>query len=109
MIQPIDTTSIPADVRSAGPDAVKLYGAALQFENLLVQQLTQQMFDSTPALGDEGDEGSGGSNGGPYAAMLPTALSDSLTAGGGLGLASSLYQTMSAQLGLGAGPKDGEE
>ena len=75
---------------------MKLYGAALQFEGLLTSQLTQQMFDATQDTGggDNGDDSDGtgsGSDGGPYQSMLPSALADSITQSGGLGLAHQLY------------------
>jgi Rod binding domain-containing protein len=87
MLPPIETSLIPAGVRNAGPQAVKLYGVALQFEGLLTSQITQQMFDA----GQGGDDGE--SSGGPYQSMLPGALSDSITGAGGLGLADQLYRS----------------
>ena len=108
MLTPIDTSAIPADVRTAGPEAVKLYGAALQFEGMLVQQLTQQMFQSTQ------DDSSGDSSTAPAATtrrrhrrrrptsrMLPQTLSDAITQGGGLGLADELYRSMAMRYGIG--------
>ena len=92
MLPPIDTSTIPADVRNAGPQAVKLYGVALQFEGLLTSQITQQTFDATQSTGDGGD-GTDGSGGGPYDSMLPGALSDAITGAGGLGLADELYRS----------------
>jgi Rod binding domain-containing protein len=102
MTLPIDTSLVPPDVRVAGPGAVKLYGAALQFEGLLVQQITQQMFDGTQAASGEDADGSDGPGaaGGPYQAMLPGTLADAITAGGGLGLAPELYRTISQRLGM---------
>jgi Rod binding domain-containing protein len=89
MLPPIDTSLIPVDVQNAGPAAVKLYGVALQFEGLLTSQITQQMFDaSQDPSGDQGQQDAG-----PYQSMLPGALSDSLTAAGGLGLAPELYRS----------------
>lgn len=86
MMPPIDTSLIPAGVRNAGPQAVKLYGVALQFEGLLTSQITQQMFDATQS----GDDGS---DGGPYQSILPGTLSDTITGAGGLGLADELYRS----------------
>jgi Rod binding domain-containing protein len=99
MTSPIDTSLIPAQVRAAGPQAEKLYGSALQFEQMLVQQLAQGLTDATqsdPSSEDGGDSGSGGSGGGlgVYKNMLPDALAQSVTSGGGMGLAMSLYQSM---------------
>jgi Rod binding domain-containing protein len=90
MLPPIDTSLFPPEVRNAGPEAEKLYGAALQFEGMLTSQITQQMFDAAKDLGG-GDEENGDSN--PYQSMLPTALSDSITAAGGMGLAKELYRS----------------
>ena len=87
MLPPIDTSLIPPGVRNAGPQAVKLYGVAMQFEGLLTSQITQQMFDANQA--DDNDS----SDGGPYQSMLPGALSDSITGAGGLGLADELYRS----------------
>jgi Rod binding domain-containing protein len=96
MLPPIDTSLMPPEVRKAGPEAVKLYGAALQFEGLLTSQITQQMFDATQDTGggddeDDSDGTGSGSDGGPYQSMLPSALADSITQSGGLGLAHQLY------------------
>ncbi|HEX2588853.1 MAG TPA: rod-binding protein [Gaiellales bacterium] len=99
MLPPIDTSLIPANVRNAGPQAVKLYGVALQFEGLLTSQITQQMFDATQSTDD-------GSDGGPYQSMLPGALSDSITGAGGLGLADQLYRSFGGTYAA-APPSDG--
>jgi len=114
MLPPIDTTSIPPDVRAAGPEAVKLYGAALQFEGMLVQQITEQMFQSTQDdSSDDGDDSTtggdaGGVGAGPYQSMLPSTLSDAITQGGGLGLAPELYRSMSLRLGLNSQPEQSD-
>ena len=100
MLPPIDTSLIPAGVRNAGPQAVKLYGVAVQFEGLLTSQITQQMFDASQA--DGGDEDGGG---GPYQSMLPGAHSDSITGAGGLGLADELYRSFGGT--YAGAPKDG--
>ena len=92
MLPPIDITLLPADVRQAGPEAEKLYAAALQFEGMLVQQISTQMF----AAAQSDQEGGSG----PYGAMLPQALADGITAGGGLGLAPELYRSFRQRLGL---------
>jgi Rod binding domain-containing protein len=104
MLPPIDTSLIPPEVRNAGPEAEKLYNAALQFEGMLTSQITQQMFDAAKNLG--GDDENGDSN--PYQSMLPSALSDSITAAGGLGLAPELYRSFGgAYLTNGGAASDG--
>jgi Rod binding domain-containing protein len=106
MTSPIDTSLIPAQVRAAGAEAEKLYSSALQFEQLLVQQLAQSLTDSMqPQSSDDGgddtgtsDDGSQASSGlGVYQGMLPDALAQSVTSGGGMGLAMDLYRAMGGQ------------
>jgi Rod binding domain-containing protein len=104
MTTPIDTSLIPPQVRSEGTKAQALYGTALQFEQMLVQQLAQGLTDSTQSQDDSsgdddgtGDSGMGGGGLGVYQGMLPDALSQSVTGAGGMGLAMSLYQSMGGQ------------
>ena len=85
MAQPIDNSVVPAEVRTDGPQGEKLYATALQFEQLLTQQLAQSL---VPADGGESADL------GPYAAQLPDALAQSVSGAGGLGLALDLYRGM---------------
>ena len=101
MTNPIDTSLVPAQIRAEGPKAEKLYGSALQFEQMLVQQLAQGLTDATQTDTSSDDTGDDGSSGGPsggglgvYKNMLPDALSQSVTSGGGMGLALNLYRAM---------------
>jgi Rod binding domain-containing protein len=94
MTAPIDTSRIPVEVRAKGPQAEALYGSALQFEQMLVQQLAQGLTDSMqPQPGDD-EEGQGGGGLGVYQGLLPDALSQSVTSSGGMGLAMDLYRSM---------------
>ena len=93
MTAPIDTRLVPAAIREQGPQAVELYAAALQFEGVLMAQITEQMLAG---------EGEGVAGGGAYGAMLPQSLADGVTAGGGLGLAGELYRAMATRAGLAA-------
>ncbi|HET6175189.1 MAG TPA: hypothetical protein VFD90_21475 [Gaiellales bacterium] len=94
-LPPIDSAMIPASVRAAGPDAQKLYGVALSFEQMLTQQIAQAL---TPAQQDANDDTGGGSGGDASTSMvqqlLPTALAQGVTQAGGLGLADQLYQAL---------------
>jgi Rod binding domain-containing protein len=84
-LPPIDQSLLPPDVRNGPPAARDAYRSALGFEQLLVQQLTTSVADTTKdAMG--GDS--------PYANMLPDALADSIMNGGGLGLAPQLAKTL---------------
>ena len=109
MLPPIDPTQLPPDVRKAGPEAQKLYGAALQFEGMLVQQITDQMFQSvndgsSDDSSDSSDDGSSTSSsstmGGDYQSLLPGTMADAVTQSGGLGLADELYRSMALRFGI---------
>ncbi len=90
-LPPIDQAQLPADVRSAPPARKHAYEAGLGFEQLLVQQLSQSMVDSTSDGSDDGgDAPSCLGAGSPYASLLPDALSQGVMSGGGLGLAKQI-------------------
>lgn len=80
-LPPVDRATLPADIRAASPARRDAYAAALGFERLLVQQLTESLASSARgALGGES----------PYASLLPEAMADGVMASGGLGLARQL-------------------
>lgn len=84
-LPPIDQSLLPADVRNAPQARRDAYTAATGFERLLVQQLTSSLADSAKdAMGGDG----------PYASLLPEALTDGVMAGGGLGLAAQLTDSI---------------
>jgi Rod binding domain-containing protein len=108
-VPPIDVSTMPAAVQKGGTKAEQLYSTALQFEQLLVEQLTQQMSslttdDSSSDDGsDDGSSSDSSSSDGTtsmYAQMLPGALAQGITNGGGIGLASQIYNSMAATQGL---------
>ena len=85
-----------------------MYSAALQFEGMLVQQITRADVPEharRPSGGDDSTTGgdSGGIGAGPYQSMLPRRCPTRSPSGGGLGLAPELYRSMSLRLGLGPG------
>ena len=82
-LSPISTASLPADVRTAGTQAVKDYKAALGFEQMLVGQLVKSMVSESRSLGE-----------GPYASTMQDTLTGALTGGRGLGLARQIYKEM---------------
>jgi Rod binding domain-containing protein len=85
---------IPPDIRAEGADAVKRYRAALDFEQLLVRQLTSELTQSASVTGDDDDEEGGDAASGLQKEMIPDALAQSITMNGGLGLARSLYGSL---------------
>lgn len=108
-------TVLPPDVRKAGAKGEQLYKAALGFEQLLTQELTDQLAqtmqgtddaDSSDSSSDGSDDPStqsifsmGGSS--PVVSqMLPQALSDGITQAGGLGIAHQLYLMLARSTGL---------
>ena len=99
MIDPIDTSLLPPDVRKAGPAAERLYAGALAFEQQLTEQLAQSLADSADAMGSGDDEDSGDATTSMYKQMLPDAMSQGVTAAGGLGLARVIYDQLRLQAG----------
>jgi hypothetical protein len=110
---------LPPDVRKAGAKGEQLYQAALGFEQMLTQQLTDQLAQTMQ--GTDGSAGSGDSSSdnpddpssqsifptdsgssSMVGQMLPQALSDGITQAGGLGIAHQLYLLLAQQTGLGA-------
>lgn len=98
----IDTSQMPEAVQKGGQKAEKLYSTALQFEQVLVQQLLQQVDFTGSDSSDDSDDGSSGDDGTTslYTQMLPDALAQGITNGGGLGLAGSIYDSLARQQGL---------
>ncbi|MCK9247736.1 MAG: rod-binding protein [Solirubrobacteraceae bacterium] len=81
-------TALPAHVRNGTAEAKDAYRTALAFEQVLVQQLTEQLAATT---GEDEESASAATS--TYRDMLPAALAEGITASGGLGLADQLYRT----------------
>ncbi len=86
----------PAFVRDGSTAVKNAYKEAVGFEEMLVEQVSKAM-SQTGGLGEggsEGGEGGEGEEGGGsmslVSSMLPQTLAESLTRGGGLGLATQL-------------------
>ncbi len=96
-LPPIDASQLPADVRAASPARQSAYEAGLGFEQMLVQQLSQSLTDSSgdAASSDDGTSSSSGLAGdSPYASLLPDALTSGVMDAGGLGLARQLMDAI---------------
>ena len=108
---------LPPDVRKAGAKGEQLYKAALGFEQLLTQELTDQLAqtmqgtDGADSSDSSSDDGSGdpstqsifsmdGGSSPVMSQMLPQALSDGITQAGGLGIAHQLYLMLAQSTGL---------
>jgi Rod binding domain-containing protein len=96
-LPPIDNAVLPADIRNGSAADKKNYEAALGFERMLLGELTKAMADTAkPADGSDSDDDSGqpqDAASSMYMQMLPDQLADAVTAGGGLGLARTLYDS----------------
>ena len=100
----IPTTAVPAEVQKQGDQATDTYKAALGFEQMLVKQLTKSLSDSS-ALGgssndgDDSDDSDSGAGSSPaaYRDMVSDQMAASITNAGGLGIAKSLYATLSKE------------
>jgi Rod binding domain-containing protein len=112
----VDGANEPADIRNGNSAAQKAYQEALGFEDILVQQLTQELAstvtspaDSSDSSGSSGSsDSSSNSSGGilgsdpstsAFASLIPTALTQSIMSGGGLGIAQQLAQSIDPAIG----------
>jgi Rod binding domain-containing protein len=109
----LNVASIPENIRNGDSKAKQAYSEGLAFEDMLVNELTQQLA-STMYGGDSSDgsssadgsstDGSSGSSSGmlggasAYASMIPQALSSSIMDSGGLGMAESFAQELDPSL-----------
>jgi Rod binding domain-containing protein len=113
-LPPIDAAVQPADIRNGNAQAKQAYQEALGFEDILVQQLTQQLAATvtTPDASTSSDGSSNGSSDSTgtgvlgsdpstsaFASLIPTALSQSIMSGGGVGIADSLARAIDPAIG----------
>ena len=108
---PVAAANEPADIRNGNAAAKNAYQEALGFEDILVQQLTQQMADTVTSPGSDSSDSGGASDsssGGilgsdpstsAFASMIPTALTQSIMSSGGVGIADSLARAIDPQIG----------
>ena len=93
--------SLPPDVRRPGPEAQQLYAAALAFEqhaHPAAHAVARRPAQAAERADDAASSGDATTS--MYKQMLPDAIAQGVTAGGGLGLAGLLYRRSS---GSGAG------
>jgi Rod binding domain-containing protein len=116
----LDPAKEPASVRNGDQQAKNAYATGVAFENVLVNELAQQLTATVPGLdgSDDGVGGStdstggstgntggvGGSGGlGAYTSLLPQTFANSITSGGGAGVAMEIAKAIDPA--LGAPPK----
>jgi hypothetical protein len=78
----VPSSALPASVRAGSESDKQAYRAALGFEQIMLSQLVGEMLPK------------GTLTEGPYAAPIQEALTGSLVANGGVGLAAQLYPTL---------------
>lgn len=105
-LSPINPLTIPAEIRKQGEKAVSAYAEGLDFEQVLVSQLTKQLSavaagpdGSASGGGDGSSDASSGASGGPFGAgqqageyggLIDGALTSAIMGGGGLGIAAEV-------------------
>jgi hypothetical protein len=113
-LPPIDPATEPAAIRNGDATAKKAYEVGLSFEQVLVDQLTQELASTATDSSDDGssdgsDDGSGtdtsasglmGSDpaSSAYASMLPQTLTSSIMSGGGTGIAMQIAKSIDPAL-----------
>lgn len=108
----------PADIRNGNAQAKSAYQEALGFEDILMQELTQELAstvtssgtdssDSTDGSSDSSDSSDDSSSGllgsdpstSEFASMIPTALTQSIMSTGGVGVADQIARSIDPQIG----------
>ena len=114
----IDPANEPAAIRNGDTKAKNAYETGLAFENVLVNELSQQLAATVPGLDGSGgssdglggssddglggtsDDSSGSSGGlGAYSSLLPQTLTSSIMQGGGTGIAMQIAKSIDPGLG----------
>ncbi|HEY1687880.1 MAG TPA: hypothetical protein VGF95_03345 [Solirubrobacteraceae bacterium] len=107
---PVVSTSLePESVRNGSTAVKNAYQEGLSFEEMLTEELTKSLTEmgglgeGEGSEGAEGEESSGGALGAGgnslVSSLLPQALAQGVTAGGGLGLATQLANGVAANEG----------
>jgi hypothetical protein len=110
----LNVADIPANIRNGNNAAKQAYTEGLAFENVLVNELSQQLSNtmyggsgadaSSSSDGSDSSSSGGSSSGdllggaGAYASMIPQALTSSIMSGGGLGVADQFAQELDPSL-----------
>jgi len=103
-IPTLNVADIPAEIRTGGPRAMQAYSEGLAFEDMLVNELTQQLSNTMfagaqqPDAGSDPTEATGGGSLGAYAAFMPQALTTSIMSAGGLGVAQQIAEALDPAL-----------
>jgi Rod binding domain-containing protein len=104
-LPPINPATEPAAIRNGGPQARKAYQEALGFEDILVNQLSQELASTVPSTDSSPDSSgdTGGATGGllgsdpstsAFSSMIPQALTSAVMSSGGMGIALHLAESL---------------
>jgi Rod binding domain-containing protein len=98
---PVAATQIPAEIRKQGARAESAYAEGLAFEQVLVSQLTRQLGQTAPDPSSGGTDASASSSlfgagpeAGEYSPLIDQAVTQSLMASGGLGIAGEIARAI---------------
>jgi hypothetical protein len=110
----LNVAKIPENIRNGDSKAKQAYTEGLAFEDMLVNELSQQLANtmyggsgtdgSSSADGSSSDGTDGTSSGGllsgasAYASLIPQTLTSSIMSGGGLGMAEQFAQEFDPSL-----------
>jgi Rod binding domain-containing protein len=110
----IDQARVPASIRNGDQKAKDAYQTGMAFEQVLVNELSQEMAASVPGGSDDGlggttgDSGNSSSGGGvmggggglgAYSSLLPQSLTSSIMASGGTGVALEIAKSIDPAIG----------
>ena len=106
---PINAANEPAAIRNGDADAKKAYQVGLSFEQVFVDQLTQELASTVSDSSSKSSDGSSDSSGtsglmggdaasSAYANMLPQTLTSSIMSGGGTGIALQIARSLDPAL-----------
>lgn len=104
-LQSVSSAGVPAAVRDGSPQAKQAYETARGFEEVLMNQLSQQIVKNSGLEGEGGGSGGGeeeagsaesssGGGSGTLSSFLPQVLTEALMRGGTLGIANQLTRAI---------------
>ena len=104
----VNPATEPAAIRKGGPAAQRAYETGLAFEQMLVDQLSQELAATAGSSSDGSDSSDGSGTTGlmgsdpataSYAQLLPQALSSGVMSAGGLGVAAQIAGAIDPSIG----------
>jgi hypothetical protein len=112
-LAPIDPSQLPSSIRNGTPAAKNAYQTGLAFEQILVDQLSQELAATATTPSDDGSSSDGSSSTGSdtgligssdpassmYAQLLPQALTSGVMSAGGTGVAQQIAASLDPTLG----------